>query len=74
LRGRLRGLAAESERLPIAPRAGLPASIIEAVAAIAHPRLDAAEYAALQAGVGWRLSVELIGACTAGAGAVPRRP
>lgn len=30
------------------------------MAAIAHPRLDAAEYVALQAGVGWRLSVELI--------------
>ncbi len=53
-------MSGKVERLPIEPRAGPPASIIEAVAAIAHPRLDAAQYAALQAGVGWRLSVELI--------------
>lgn len=41
-------------------RAVLAPSIIDAVAAVAHPRLDAAEYVALQAGAGWRLSVELI--------------
>jgi Uma2 family endonuclease len=31
------------------------------VATVAHPRLDSAEYLALQAAAGWRLAVELIG-------------
>jgi Uma2 family endonuclease len=31
------------------------------VATVAHPRLDSAEYLALQAAAGWRSSVELIG-------------
>jgi Uma2 family endonuclease len=31
------------------------------VAAVAHPRLDSAEYLALQAAAGWRSAVELIG-------------
>ncbi len=37
-----------------------PGSIV-AVATVAHPRLDSAEYLALQAAAGWRAAVELIG-------------
>ena len=47
------------ERCAAAARAK-PDSIV-AVATVAHPRLDSAEYLALQAAAGWRLAVELIG-------------
>jgi Uma2 family endonuclease len=44
-------------RLPVRPR---PDSIA-GVATVAHPRLNSAEYLALQAAAGWRSAVELIG-------------
>lgn len=53
MRGRLRGLAAASERLPIAPRAGLPDLVVEVLSPATRANdLGAKRELHLGAGVG----------------------